>query len=158
MRYDKEKDCYICKGGQELKHTEDQSIESKTGYISVKKVYQCENCQGCPYYGKCYKGKYGRRIQVSEQFDAYRAQSEANINSEEGILLRINRSIQAEGVFGITKQNMGYDRFLRRGLQGVRTEYLLLAFGFNLNKLHHRIQDGRLGKHLLIPKTMQETA
>jgi hypothetical protein len=158
MRYDEEKDCYICKGGRELKHTEDKSIESKTGYISVKKVYQCENSQGCPYYGKCYKGKYGKKIQVADQFDAYRAQSEANIHSEEGILLRINRSIQAEGVFGITKQDMGYDRFLRRGMEGVRTEYLLLAFGFNLNKLHHRIQEGRLGKHLLIPKSMQETA
>ena len=72
--------------------------------------------------------------------------------TEEGILLRINRSIQAEGVFGITKQDMGHDRFLRRGKQGVLTEYLLLAFGFNINKLHHRIQEGRLGQQLLIPE------
>ena len=110
------------------------------------------------HLGKCYKGKYGRKIEVAERFDEYRAQSEKNISSEEGILLRINRSIQAEGIFGITKQDMGYDRFLRRGAEGVKAEYLLLAFSFNLNKLHHRIQEGRLGKHLLIPKSMQESA
>ena len=158
MQYDGKEDRYICKAGRELKHTRDRSKESRTGYVSVKKVYQCDSCQGCPYYGKCYKGKYGRKIEVAEQFDEYRAQSEKNISSEEGILLRINRSIQAEGIFGITKQDMGYHRFLRRGAEGVKTEYLLLAFGFNLNKLHHRIQEGRLGKHLLIPKSMQESA
>ena len=158
MQYDGKEDRYICKAGRELKHTRDISKESRTGYVSVKKVYQCDSCQGCPYYGKCYKGKYGRKIEVAERFDEYRAQSEKNISSEEGILLRINRSIQAEGIFGITKQDMGYDRFLRRGAEGVKTEYLLLAFSFNLNKLHHRIQEGRLGKHLLIPKSMQESA
>ena len=85
-------------------------------------------------------------------------ESEKNICSDEGILLRINRSIQAEGVFGITKQDMGFTRFLTRGKENVKTEYLLLAFGFNINKLHYRIQGDRLGKSLLLPENIKESA
>ena len=158
MTYDEKEDCYTCKGGRKLIHSTTRHRKSDRGYVSESKIYQCEDCGGCPYLGKCYKGKYGKQIQVSETFDRYRAQSEANITSEEGILLRINRSIQAEGVFGITKQDMEYDRFLRRGKRGVTIEYLLLAFGFNVNKLHYRIQDGRVGKHLLGDEKEARTA
>lgn len=51
-------------------------------------------------------------------------------------------------MFGITKQDMGFTRFLTRGKEMVMTEYMLLAFGFNINKLHHRIQEDRIGKSL----------
>ncbi|MFA7676860.1 MAG: transposase, partial [Candidatus Omnitrophota bacterium] len=115
--------------------------------------YQCESCEGCPHLGKCYKGKYAKKLEVGEQFDLYRAQSMKNITSEEGIKLRVNRSIQAEGVFGVTKQNYGVTRFLTRGEPNVRTEYLLLALGFNLNKLHSRIQNGRIGQALFTVST-----
>lgn len=158
MTYDKTQDVYTCKYGRTLQFCNVRKRISPSGYVSESKVYECEDCSGCPYLGECYKGKYAKKIQVAETFDAYRAESESNICSEEGILLRINRSIQAEGVFGITKQDMGHDRFLRRGKQGVMTEYLLLAFGFNINKLHHRIQEGRLGQQLLIPEKTVQTA
>ena len=156
MEYDKETDTYTCKNGRKLSYSYTRSKKSRNGYVSESRVYKCEDCSNCPYYGKCYKGKHTKTVQVNEKFDAYRAESEKNITTEEGILLRVNRSIQAEGVFGITKQDMGYDRFLRRGKEGTLIEYLLLAFGFNINKLHHRIQEDRLGQHLLIPAKMQE--
>ncbi|MBO6193713.1 MAG: transposase, partial [Clostridiales bacterium] len=63
-------------------------------------------------------------------------------------LLRINRSIQAEGVFGITKQDYSFKRFLTRGKENVATEYMLLAFAFDMNKLHYRIQSHRIGQSL----------
>lgn len=119
-----------------------------SGYTSIAKIYRCESCEGCPYYGKCYKGNYSKKIQVSERFDYFREESRKNIVSEKGILLRINRSIQAEGVFGITKQDYGFKRFLMRGTENVRTEYLILAIAFNLNKLHYRIQSNRIGLSL----------
>lgn len=148
MEYDKEKDEYTCKGGRKLKYTENKYKKGFTGYESTIKVYRCESCVDCPYYGKCYKGKYTKSIQVSETFDAYRQESRDNITSEKGIQLRINRSIQAEGVFGITKQDYSFKRFLTRGMNNVRTEYILLAIAFDLNKLHFRIQGQRTGQHL----------
>ena len=159
MTYDKESDSYTCKGGRTLSRSgTKKQTNPKTGYISESKTYVCADCSGCPYLGKCYRGKYAKEIRVAEKFHAYRAESERNICSEEGVLLRINRSIQAEGVFGITKQDMGFTRFLTRGKENVKTEYLLLAFGFNINKLHYRIQGDRLGKSLLLPENIKESA
>lgn len=77
---------------------------------------------------------------------------EARINSDEGILLRINRSIQVEGAFGVLKQNMGFRRFLLRGQVKVQTELILLAAAFNINKLHNKIQTNRCGVYLHIPQ------
>ena len=148
MEYDQEEDEYTCKGGRKLKYAENKYKKGFTGYETTIKVYRCESCVDCPYYGKCYKGKYTKSIQVSETFDAYRQESRDNITSEKGIQLRINRSIQAEGVFGITKQDYSFKRFLTRGQNNVRTEYILLAIAFDLNKLHFRIQGQRTGQHL----------
>ena len=148
MKYNKELDVYTCKGGRTLSYETTKNKKGSTGYISLTKIYRCESCEGCPYYGKCYKGIHSKSIQVCEQFDKYREASRQNIISEKGIQLRINRSIQAEGVFGITKQDYSFRRFLTRGKENVRTEYLLLAMAFNLNKLHYRIQGHRLGQSL----------
>ena len=74
------------------------------------------------------------------------------IQSEKGILLRINRSIQVEGAFGVLKEDMGFRRFLLRGTTKVQTEIYLLSMAYNLNKLHNKIQSGRCGKYLHIPK------
>lgn len=148
MKYNKELDIYTCKGGRTLSYETTKNKKGSTGYISRAKIYRCESCEGCPYYGKCYKGIHSKSIQVCEQFDKYREASRQNIISEKGIQLRINRSIQAEGVFGITKQDYSFRRFLTRGKENVRTEYLILAMAFNLNKLHYRIQGHRLGQSL----------
>lgn len=66
----------------------------------------------------------------------------------EGILLRINRSIQSEGAFGNLKADMGFRRYLCRGSKNVLAESILLAMGCNINKLHHKIQHDRIGQHL----------
>ena len=153
MTYLPEADSYLCKSGRKLTFRYEKNRTASNGYRSQSKVYVCESCEGCPHLGKCYKGKYTKKMEVAEQFDRYRTQSLENITSETGIQLRVNRSIQAEGVFGITKQNYGFTRFLTRGETNVRTEYLLLALGFNINKLHFRIQSGRIGQSLFIVST-----
>ena len=145
MDYLPDQDAYRCKAGRLLTYRNDKQRISASGFKSTSKIYKCESCDNCVYLGKCYRGKYAKTIQVAEVFEGYRARSLENITSEEGILLRVNRSIQAEGVFGVLKWNYGFQRFLTRGAVNVKTECLLLAFGFNINKLHHRIQNGRLG-------------
>lgn len=148
MDYLPEEDAYRCKSGRFLRYSYDRTRKSASGFESTSKVYKCDSCEDCPYLGKCYKGKYSKTIQVSETFDAYREQSLRNISSEKGTLLRVNRSIQAEGVFGILKWDFGFTRFLCRGKVNVETESFLLALGFNINKLHHRIQHRRLHQAL----------
>ena len=57
------------------------------------------------------------------------------INTKRGILLRINRSIQVEGAFGVLKEDMEFRRFLTRGTNNVRTEILILKFIDSKTKL-----------------------
>ena len=69
---------------------------------------------------------------MKETFWEKRAQSLKNITSERGIQLRMNRSIQVEGAFGLIKNDFGFRRFLTTGKRNVRIELLFLALGFNL--------------------------
>ena len=68
-----------------------------------------------------------------------------NITSEFDILAKMNRSIQVEGAFGVIKENHNFRRFLTRGKKNVKVEFTLLALAYNLNKLHNKIQQNRLG-------------
>ena len=148
MSYDHEHDEYTCANGKQLKPVAILNRKSATGYISEVTVYESENCEGCPHKSQCTKSKGNRKMEVSKAFVEKRQKSYENITSETGILLRINRSIQVEGAFGVLKEDRQFDRFLTRGKKNVTTEILLLCFGYNVNKLHAKIQGGRCGKDL----------
>ena len=72
----------------------------------------------------------------------------ALILHEEGALLRMNRSIQVEGVFGVLKEDYGLRRFITRGKTNIETQFFLLAFAFNIEKLCNRAKKGRTGLDL----------
>ena len=73
-----------------------------------------------------------------------RKQATANIMTERGIHLRLCRSIQVEGAFGLLKNDFGFRRFLTRGKANVRIELFLLALAFDLKKLWMKREQGRL--------------
>ena len=153
MEYDEGKDEYTCHNGKKLKVVGIKHRSSVSGYRSEITIYECEDCSDCPCKAKCTKAKGNRQLQVSKTFVEKRMKSYQNIMSEEGILLRMNRSIQVEGAFGVLKNDYGFNRFLTRGKNSVKTEFLLLCFGYNINKLHTKIQDERCRKHLHKVKT-----
>ena len=74
-------------------------------------------------------------------------------NEQTGIQYHMNRSIQAEGAFRVLKNDYGFQRFLLRGKTKVKLETLLLYFRYNINKLHSKIQNDRLGSHMFPLKT-----
>lgn len=106
--------------------------------VSEKTIYSCKECENCPYRTLCTQSQTGRRIQRATIFTKFRNESLKNITTEKGILLRMNRSIQVEGAFGVLKQDYGFRRFLTRGSENVKIEMLLLCFAFNINKLHKK--------------------
>ncbi|WP_081669478.1 transposase, partial [Lachnospira multipara] len=61
-----------------------------------------------------------------------------NLESIQGALLRMNRSIQAEGTFGIIKNDRWYKRIVRKGIKSVKLEVLLVSIGHNLYKYHNK--------------------
>ena len=74
---------------------------------------------------------------------------EERISTYEGKLIRVNRSIQAEGVFAMTKEDMGFRRVLLRSAVKVEVEWTLLSLAYNILKLHHKIQKQRSGALLI---------
>jgi transposase len=118
-------------------------------------VYECEDCSGCPYKEKCTKARGNKRLYVSKSFLEKRQESYGNILSETGIRNRMNRSIQVEGAFGVLKNDYEFQRFLLRGKTKVKLEILLLCMGYNINKLHSKIQKDRIGSHFF---SIKETA
>lgn len=156
MEYDEKTDSYVCKNGKRLYFTGTLYKKSRTGYQIEKSEYRCKDCKGCPYKKDCMKGNHWKipleerykRLEISKKFIEYRKQDLERILSHEGIELRMNRSIQAEGSFAQIKQDMGFRRFLSRGNQNVLAESIFLALGHNINKLHRKIQNDRLGQHL----------
>ena len=64
----------------------------------------------------------------------------SNLESIHGALLRMNRSIQAEGTFGIMKNDRWYKRIVRRGINSVRLEVFLVSIGQNLYKFNNKLK------------------
>lgn len=79
-----------------------------------------------------------RRVDINEELWGLQKEARENLTSELGIELRVQRSIQVEGAFGIIKEQMGFRRFKRRGIQNVKFEFYLVAIGYNLAKLHSK--------------------
>lgn len=161
MSYDAGRDCYICRAGKELTVTNERKSKTASGYVSVKTYYECSDCTGCPYKTECIKGnncktpmeERSKVLQVAKKMTQKRAEDLKRITTEYGTMLRMNRSIQAEGSFADVKEDMNFRRYLYRGKDNALAESILLAMGRNLNKLHCKIQSGRTGQHLFELKT-----
>lgn len=78
----------------------------------------------------------------------YRNLPKADIRTGTGIHYRVTPSIQVEGALGILKNDFEFQRFPLRGKTKVKLEILLLYFGYNINKLHAKIQSERLKNYL----------
>ena len=161
MKYDEEGDFYTCKNDKKLVVDHIRHSKSKTGYVSEKTVYKCENCKGCLHKSECIKGNNCKTpleertkvLYVSKTFNEQRKADLERIISDEGKLYRMNRSIQVEGSFGDIKQDMQFRRYLTKGRANVLAESTLLAIARNINKLHNKIQNGKTGTHLFPLKT-----
>lgn len=133
--YDRERDRYKCPVGRELTYKETQKRKTSTGYETEQRIYECEDCSGCPEAEKCKKGQGNRSIRINTRLIEYRAQARANLETEKGIYLRKQRGIEIESVFGDIKWNQGYRRFRLRGLAKVNVEFGLLSMAHNMKKI-----------------------
>ena len=156
MEYDEESDCYYCKNGQALDVQYEKKEKTTSGYRRTVTVYRSSGCGGCPFKTECIKGNNckipmedrQKVLYVSKKMKEKRQETLERITSDYGTQLRMNRSIQAEGSFANLKEDMGFRRYLYRGKANVTAQSILLAIGYNMNKLHHKIQAGRTGQHL----------
>ena len=159
MAYDERCDTYTCANEKKLTFDYNKKSKSRSGFETETAVYSCKECLGCSLKEKCIRACGSKKpleerskvIYVSKRFAQQREAMEQKINTEEGKLIRVNRSIQAEGVFAMTKEDMGFHRFMLRSSVKVEAEWTLLSLAYNLLKLHHKTQKQRLGIGLVVP-------
>ena len=93
------------------------------------------DCSGCPYAGNVRKtDKESNRSDQSRELTSMHQEVIENLESIHGALLRMNRSIQAEGTFGIMKTTVGTRELSEEAFHSVKLEVLLVAIGHNLYK------------------------
>ena len=107
-------------------------------YGRQEEVYQCEDCSSCPYAEQCKKTDKNCTVRINRELTAMHQEVIENLESIQGALLRMNRSIQAEGTFGIMKNDRWYKRIVRRGIKSVLLEVFLVSIGHNLYKYHNK--------------------
>ncbi len=122
--------------------------------------YKIEGCNHCNWMPFC--KRYMRRwdedfkiFEVVKQLERYKYQSQNNLCNPKGIELRVNRSIQVEGDFGIIKQDYAYTRTRRRGIDKVSTEIMLTVLGLNIAKLIRYYDTGKLNKFWVAPEDLE---
>ena len=104
------------------------------------KFYLVGSCRRCRFKPLCFapvknKKQTFRVFETSEEMYAYKKEAMENLLSVKGIEMRVNRSSQVEGVFGVIKQDMGYERVRRRGLERVSAEIMLVCLGYVMRKV-----------------------
>ncbi len=150
MAYDAEDDSYTCVQGRKL-NLRRECTELENGRYVTTAWYRCESCAGCPVREKCCQAKdtaQPKELRVNKTLQELRKTSLENITSEHGIRLRLCRSIQVQGAFGLLKNDFGFRRFLTWGKKNIRTELFFLALAFDLKKLWMKRDKGRLLTHL----------
>ena len=53
MQYNAEADEYLCPNNRKLTYRYTSPYKTENGYITDRKMYQCEICQGCPIRKEC---------------------------------------------------------------------------------------------------------
>lgn len=123
----------------------DTSRHHKKANSTFYKIDGCNDCDFSLFCKRFMKDKTEdfKIFEVSSELQKFIQQAEDNLLSVEGIEMRVNRSAQVEGAFGIIKQNLNYDRFRRRKLLNVSAEFMLVCLGYNIRKLFKHF-DGNL--------------
>jgi transposase len=135
FEYYSEEDEYECPQKKRLRYLYTKPYKSWNGYLSERRIYECEDCSACPVKAECTRAQNNRRIQIGVELDRLKEIARDNLKSSLGLEMRSRRSIEVEAVFGRLKQNWGFRRFMLRGLEKVNTEWGLLSIAHNIAKV-----------------------
>jgi len=129
FEYDEIGDTYRCPAGKLLtfRQTSDKGN-------SVYRVYICGDCQGCLQRELCGAGKHGKRLDVNVG-NSLRMRMERFLATDAGRAAAVLRKQVVEPVFGQTKENRKFRRFLLRGLKGASIETALVFLVHNVSKV-----------------------
>lgn len=125
-----------CLGGQKGLATEVEGRHHKIRNGVFYRVQCPEDCPFMPYCRQWMKVPVAteRVFEVNPEFQRLKQEARDRLLSVTGIEQRVNRSCQVEGVYGITKYNMQYNRIRRVGMARAKAEFMLILLGLNTRK------------------------
>jgi transposase len=135
-QYHEETDTFICPNQQRV-HFKYHSVRTdQVGFKREFKVYECENCTGCPLRSSCTKAKEGnhRKVMVNEKWQQQKEYVKAKLSEEKTSSIYRQRKIDVEPVFGFLKANLRFTRFSVRGKSRVENEMGIALMAVNLRK------------------------
>jgi transposase len=135
-QYNEGDDIYICPNQQRLVFKYCSVRTDKTGFKREFKIYECEDCSGCPFRSSCTKAKEGnnRTLMVNKKWEQQKEYVRAKLSEEKTNSIYRKRKIDVEPVFGFLKANLRFTRFSVRGKSKVENEMGLVLMAVNLRK------------------------
>ncbi|PAD66061.1 IS5/IS1182 family transposase [Bacillus sp. 7586-K] len=134
--YEEETDTYTCPNQKRLAFQYHSMRNDRTGFQRKFKIYECEDCSGCPFRSSCTKAKEGnnRKLMVNEKWEQQKEYVRAKLSEEKTSSIYRKRKIDVEPVFGFLKANLRFTRFSVRGKSKVENEMGLALMAVNLRK------------------------
>lgn len=108
----------------------------KSGFKREFKLYECEDCSGCPLRSLCTKAKEGnnRNLMVNEKWEQQKEYVRAKLSEDKTSSIYRQRKTDVEPVFGFLKVNLRFTRFSVRGKSKVENYMGLALIAVNLQK------------------------
>ncbi|WP_188386408.1 IS1182 family transposase, partial [Ornithinibacillus halotolerans] len=134
--YNEDEDTFTCPNNKSLTFRYLSNRTDKYGYTRTFKVYECEDCSGCPLRSQCTKAKAGknRKIYYNEKWEQQKEYIKQQLSNKETGEIYGKRKIDVEPVFGFLKANLCFTRMSVRGKEKVENELGFAFMAVNLRK------------------------
>ncbi|TFB14060.1 IS1182 family transposase [Filobacillus milosensis] len=159
--YDEANDLFICPNNKQVTFRYESQRTDRYGFTRTFKVYECEDCTGCPLRSECTKAKEGnnRKVYYNQKWEQQKSYIRSKLSEEKTGEIYGMRKIDVEPVFGFLKANLRFTRMSVRGKEKVKNELGFAFMAVNLRKytamntqrsLNHHIDSSKNGIHHLI--------
>ena len=100
--YDEETDTYTCPNEKKLTFQYTATRTDKTGFTRQFRIYECEDCTGCPLRALCTKAGEGtnRKLMVNEKWEKQKEYVQQKLSEKETAAIYRRRKVDVEPVFG----------------------------------------------------------
>ena len=128
-------DYYVCPSQKHLNYYHTSEHKDRNQFFRKYRTAHKQICKACPFFDQCVPKKLARRIIKRETRQHLKDQMKDRLNNDAGKQMYRKRLHPIEAFFGHIKFNLGYTRFLLRGLHKVKAEFTLICLSYNLRKL-----------------------
>lgn len=133
--YDETQDEFRCPAGQTLVYLRTSQNQKKWGTAKRRQYGGSTACADCVHASSCCKNPEKGRVISRDQYEEHRGRLRRRMDTEAGRQIYKRRKHTVEPRIGHIKHNLEVRRFLRRGLEKVTTEWMMVCTAVNMGIL-----------------------